>query len=181
MESEKLFKDVKNKYLLHRYIKTFQFIEKFTTKDELILDLGTENLFSNKLKGVGYNISNTEGQDFDIDYIVQNNRIVDVTFALEILEHLVSPFPLLTNLKSKKLIATVPLRLWFNTAYRHPKNEWDWHYHEFESWQFDWLLRKSGWKIIYTEKWNSPLTKVGVRPIIRALTPRYYAVYAERI
>lgn len=180
MESKELFKDIKNGYLRHRYIKTLQFIEKFSTKNDQILDLGTENLFSTKLKSVGYNIENTSGQDFDLDYKVHSNNIADVTFALEILEHLVSPFPLLTNLESKKLIATVPLRLWFDTAYRHPENEWDWHYHEFECWQFDWLLRKSGWNIVYTEKWNSPLAKIGVRPAIRALTPRYYAVYAER-
>jgi hypothetical protein len=24
---------------------------------------------------------------------------------------------------------------------------WDRHYHEFEDWQFDWLLEKSNWKI----------------------------------
>lgn len=180
MESKELFKDIKNGYLRHRYIKTLQFIEKFATKNDQILDLGTENLFSTKLKSVGYNIENTTGQDFDLDYKVYTNNKSDITFALEILEHLVSPFPLLTNLESKKLIATVPLRLWFDTAYRHPENEWDWHYHEFECWQFDLLLRKSGWSIVYTEKWNSPLAKIGVRPVLRALTPRYYAVYAER-
>jgi hypothetical protein len=175
-----LIREIKNKYLRHRYIKTYQFIERFITKTESVLDLGTENLFSKALTLSGYNVKNTEGQDFDFNFIINNSEDFDVTIALEILEHLVSPFPLLSNLKSKKLIATIPLRLWFDTAYRNLDNEWDWHYHEFECWQFDWLLKKSGWNIIYSEKWNSPLAKIGIRPVIRAITPRYYAVYAER-
>lgn len=175
-----IINDIKNKYLKHRYLKTFQFIEKFITKNESILDLGTENQFSKILKSFGYNVNNTQGQDFDFDFIIKNSEDFEATLALEILEHLVSPFPLLKNLKSNKLIATIPLRLWFDGAYRNLDNEWDWHYHEFESWQFDWLLKKSGWNVIYSEKWNSPLAKIGIRPIIRTLTPRYYAVYAER-
>ncbi|HPX06952.1 MAG TPA: hypothetical protein PLC17_13520, partial [Tenuifilaceae bacterium] len=93
----------------------------------------------------------------------------------EILEHLVSPFPLLRDLP-----ATIPLRLWFAPAYKSKTDKWDKHYHEFEDWQFDMLLEKAGWTIVDRAKWTSPIHKLGIRPILRMFTPRYYAVYAVR-
>jgi hypothetical protein len=42
---------------------------------------------------------------------------------------------------------------------------WDRHYHEFEDWQLDWLLEKTGWKIIDSQKWTNPL-KIWYPPII---------------
>ena len=54
------------------------------------------------------------------------------------------------------------------------------HYHEFEDWQFDWLLEKSNWEIEKKEKWTSPIKKIGFRPILRKFTPRYYIVYATK-
>jgi hypothetical protein len=78
------------------------------------------------------------------------------------------------------LIATIPLDLWFVKAYRSKTEEWDRHYHEFEDWQFDWLLEKSEWNIKETQKWTSPVNKIGFRPVLRKFTPRYYAVYAEK-
>jgi hypothetical protein len=58
---------------------------------------------------------------------------------------------------------------------------WDRHYHEFEDWQLDWLLEKTGWKIIGREKFTHPVKKIGFRPLLRFFTPRYYIVYAEKV
>ena len=83
---------------------------------------------------------------------------------------------------TETFIASIPLKLWFTKAYRNKKDLKDCHYHEFESWQFDWLLEKSGWRIISRKKWTNPRPfKLGFRPILRLFTPRYYIVYAERI
>lgn len=68
----------------------------------------------------------------------------------------------------------------FAKAYRSKTDEWDRHIHEFEDWQFDWLLEKAGWEIIRKEKWTSPINKIGIRPILRFITPRYYIVEAVR-
>ncbi|TFG72809.1 MAG: methyltransferase, partial [Flavobacteriales bacterium] len=57
---------------------------------------------------------------------------------------------------------------------------WDRHYHEFEDWQFNWLLDKAGWEVIATEKFTNPIKKVGLRPLLRSFTPRYYLVLAKR-
>ena len=45
----------------------------------------------------------------------------------------------------------------------------------------DWLLEKAGWKIMDRQKWTNPTKKIGIRPMLRWFTPRYYIVYAERI
>lgn len=168
-------------YPHRRYKNTQKFISKFISKSEKILDLGVENPFSDILKNEGFTVFNSGEADLDLQPEIVKNFDVEVITALEILEHLVSPFPVLQNLPGKKLIVTIPLRLWFSTAYRNLNDQRDWHYHEFEDWQFDWLLEKSGWKVIYKEKWKAPVKAIGFRPILRIFTDRYYAVYAERI
>ena len=43
---------------------------------------------------------------------------VDIVTGFEILEHLVSPYPLLKNLDVKRIFLTVPVNLWFAKAYQ---------------------------------------------------------------
>ena len=128
----------------------------------------------------GYTVINTDGEDLDVDYKDIAGKEVDAVTAFEICEHLIAPFNILNALKSAKLIATIPLDLWFAKAYKSKSDKWDNHYHEFEDWQFNLLLEKAGWDIKKKEKWTSPINKIGFRPILRKFTPRYYAVYAER-
>ena len=163
-----------------RYAHTLSFLKKHVPDAAKILDLGIENPFSAIMKDQGYQVSNTSGEDLDLRPEIVNNFEVDVVTAFEIFEHLIAPFNVLREIKATKLVATVPLDLWFTKAYRSQTDPWDRHYHEFESWQFDWLLEKSGWTIKATERWTSPVNKLGFRPILRKFTPRYYAVYAER-
>lgn len=171
----------KSESLERRYKNTTEFFSKHIDKDDRILDLGIANDFSKKLKALGYNIQNTRGEDLDLEPdITSRYGTYDAITAFEILEHLVSPFILLRDLPASKLVATVPLQLWFSKAYRDKKDERDRHFHEFEDWQFDWLLEKAGWKIVSREKWKSPSGELGIRPVLRNFYPRYYAVYAER-
>ena len=163
-----------------RYTHTLSFLKKHVPEPVKILDLGVENPFSAIMKEQGYQVSNTKGEDLDLHPEVVNEYEVDVVTAFEIFEHLIAPFNVLREIKASKLVATVPLDLWFTKAYRSQSDPWDRHYHEFEPWQFDWLIEKSGWEIKATEKWTSPVNKLGIRPILRKFTPRYYAVYAER-
>ncbi|MCK5637253.1 MAG: methyltransferase [Flavobacteriaceae bacterium] len=163
-----------------RYIHTIDFLQKVLPAPATILDLGVRNDLSEILETYGYTVLNTSGEDLDIDYNTVTSFEVDAVTAFEICEHLVAPFNVLNAIKVKKLIVTVPLKLWFANAYKSNTDKWDRHFHEFEDWQFDWLLEKSGWNIKETEKWTSPINKVGFRPILRKYTPRYYAVYAER-
>lgn len=163
-----------------RYNKTLAFLQEVVPAPATILDLGTRNTFTEIMEQHGYTVFNTEGEDLDTLPEVVKEYKVDAVTAFEIFEHLIAPFNVLRQFSSTKLVATVPLRLWFASAYRSKIDEWDRHYHEFEDWQFDWLLEKSGWEIKKTEKWTSPINTIGFRPILRNFTPRYYAVFAER-
>ena len=163
-----------------RYKLTLDFLKNHISTSETILDLGVENPFTQVMKENGFLVENTKGEDLDLDTSTLEQSNAAVVTAFEIFEHLLSPFTVLKSIKSNKLVASVPLRLWFASAYRSKTDKWDRHYHEFEDWQFDWLLEKSGWQIKKCEKWSSPVNKIGFRPILRRFTPRYYAVYAER-
>ncbi|NKI28140.1 class I SAM-dependent methyltransferase [Arenibacter sp. 6A1] len=163
-----------------RFKHTLNFLEKHISKDETILDLGVDNPFSKIMKENGYQVTNTHGEDLDLDFSTVTNAKVDVVTAFEIFEHLLSPLNVLTHIKADKLVASIPLRLWFSPAYQSKTDPWDRHYHEFEDWQFDWLLEKSGWEIKDRAKWTNPVKKIGIRPLLRSFTPRYYIIYAER-
>ena len=163
-----------------RYKLTSEFLNDHVPVSDSILDLGVKNPFTEVMEKQGYVVTNTNGEDLDIDTSAVINSDAEVVTAFEIFEHLLSPFTVLKDIKAKKLVASVPLKLWFASAYRSKTDERDRHYHEFETWQFDWLLEKTGWTIKARKKWTNPTKKVGFRPILRLFTPRYYIIYAER-
>lgn len=169
-----------NTYPNKRFQHTLEFLKKYIDPSEPILDLGVENPFSKIMRQNGYEVENTTGEDLDFDHASVLESKAKVLTAFEIFEHLLSPLELLSNSKADKLVASVPLRLWFSPAYRSKTDKWDRHYHEFEDWQFDWLLEKAGWKIQERQKWTNPVKKFGIRPFLRLFTPRYYIVYATR-
>lgn len=163
-----------------RFEKTLIFLRKHVPAPTTILDLGVENPFSEIMKLEGYDVQNTTGEDLDYDTSKLKESAASVVTAFEIFEHLLSPFTVLRDIEADKIVASVPLRLWFSSAYRSKTDPWDRHYHEFEDWQFDWLLEKAGWTIIAKDSWTHPVRKIGFRPLLRLFTPRYYIVYAER-
>jgi hypothetical protein len=145
-----------------------------------ILDLGTPNPFAELLGTKGFKVINTGGEDLD-DYPESiSNHKTDVVTAFEIFEHLLNPLGVLRAIQAERLFVSVPLSLWFATAYRNKTDKWDQHFHEFEDWQFDWLLEKGGWEIVRKEKWTSPTALNGIRPLLRRFTPRYYIIEAKR-
>ena len=163
-----------------RYQRTFLFLKTHIYKQSKILDLGVESPFSNFLKSEGFKIENTKGEDLDEDLSAVLDTDAEVITAFEILEHLLSPYVLLKEIKAKKLLISVPLKLWFSSAYRSSMDLRDRHFHEFEAWQLDWLLEKTGWTIIASDKWTNPTKKIGIRTLFRFFVPRYYIVYAEK-
>ena len=168
------------KYPHKRYRITLDFLKKHIKTSEPILDLGVENPFSEIMKSNGYEVENTRGEDLDVNFAAVLRSKAQVVTAFEIFEHLVAPYNVLKEIQATKLVASIPMRLWFSSAYRSKTDPWDRHYHEFEDWQFDWLLEKSGWTIKDSVKWTNPTKKLGIRPLLRYFTDRYYLVYAER-
>lgn len=163
-----------------RYAITARFLKNTVPTGTEILDLGVSNPFSEIMKAEGYSVTNTGGEDLDLDTSAVKNTNTEVVTAFEIFEHMLAPYQVLKDIKATKLVASIPLRLWFAPAYRSKTDMWDRHYHEFEDWQFDWLLKKSGWEIKKREKFTHPVKKIGFRPLLRLFTPRYYLIYAER-
>ncbi|MEO9512016.1 MAG: methyltransferase [Flavobacteriaceae bacterium] len=168
------------KYPHKRYKITLEFLKKHIDTSESVLDLGVENPFSEIMKSKGYQVKNTGGEDLDVNFDTITNTDSKVVTAFEIFEHLVAPYNVLKEIKATKLVASIPMRLWFSSAYRSKTDPWDRHFHEFEDWQFDWLLEKAGWTIKDSVKWTNPTKKIGFRPLLRYFTNRYYLVYAER-
>lgn len=166
-------------YPQKRFGLTLEFLKKHVPARASILDLGVENPFSKIMKDNLYNVVNTKGEDLDLDQSALLEDC-DVVTAFEIFEHLLNPFTVLEKIKAKKILISVPLRLWFSPAYRSKTDPWDRHYHEFEDWQLDWLLEKTGWTITDRAKWTNPVNKFGLRPLLRRFTNRYYIVCAER-
>lgn len=164
-----------------RFKLTLQFLKKHINTSESILDLGVKNPFSELMLSEGYSVENTGGEDLDEDQSAIENSTTKVITAFEIFEHLLSPYEVLKSIKADKILISVPLRLWFATAYRSKTDMRDRHYHEFEDWQLDWLLEKTGWIIKDRQQWTNPVKKIGIRPLLRQFTPRYYIVYAERV
>ena len=165
----------------NRFQKTLVFLNQNIDKGSHILDLGVQNPMSELMQVQGYKVENTLGEDLDEDQTVLINSKAEVVTAFEVLEHLLSPYQVLKSIKAKKLVVSVPLNLWFSGAYRSKTDMRDRHFHEFEDWQFNWLLEKTGWKIIASQKWINPPESFGVRSLLRYFTPRHYIVYAERI
>lgn len=163
-----------------RYNQTIKFLKSVISPPAYVLDLGVENPLSEIMKDQGYKVDNTSGEDLDIHPEVVVSQAYDLITGFEILEHLVAPFNVLKEICAKKLVVIVSLNIWFAKAYRNRDDPWDWHFHEFEDWQFNWLLEKSGWQIRKTEKCTSPVKKIGIRPFLRLFTPRYYAIHATK-
>jgi hypothetical protein len=164
-----------------RFRYTLEFLKKHISTSETVLDLGVPNPFSKIMTENGFNVLNTIGEDIDVDQTALKVEEYEVVTAFEIFEHLLNPYTVLKEIKSKKILISIPLRLWFSPAYRSKTDMWDRHYHEFEDWQLDWLLEKTGWKILDREKFTHPVKKMGFRPLLRLFTPRYYIIYAEKI
>lgn len=170
-----------NTFPSKRYKHTIEFLrEVVPNTSHSILDLGVRNPFVEYMERDGYTVQNTSGEDLDIDITAVQTTTYDVVTAFEIFEHLLAPFNVLRAIKGDRIVASVPLKLWFSPAYRSRTDPWDRHYHEFEDWQFDWLFEKAGWTIKRREKFTNPVKKLGIRPILRSFTPRYYLIYAER-
>lgn len=169
-----------NSFPKKRFQITLEFLEKHLEKNSSILDLGVENPFSKIMSDAGYKVVNTSGEDLDDELTAISGFTGDAVTAFEIFEHLVAPYNALKEIKTKKLFISVPMKLWFASAYRNKNDVRDQHYHEFESWQLDYVLEKAGWKVIDSIKFTNPVKKFGIRPFLRRFTPRYYLVYCEK-
>jgi hypothetical protein len=164
-----------------RIDSTIEFLKNTIGPNKRILDLGVPNRMAEAMKSAGYDVTNTKGEDLDIDFQEYVKMDVDCVTAFEIFEHMLAPFNILRHIEAPNVVASVPLKLWFAEAYWNETDPWDRHYHEFEPKQFDMLMDRSGWSIKDSAKWKNPETKkIGIRPVLRNITDRYYIVHCQR-
>ncbi len=169
-----------NYFQRRRFDKTLGFLQKHIPKGEEILDLGIPNVLAEYLSQNGYRVQNTTGEDLDQDFSSVQQTKADVVTSFEVFEHLLAPYNILREIKASRLVASVPLHQFFAPAYWNEKDERDLHYHEFEIKQFNFLLEKTGWRIVDAMSWTAPIRAVGFRPFLRLFVPRYYIVYCEK-
>jgi len=169
-----------NNFPHKRFKITLDFLKKHLADGSQVLDLGVSNPFSKMMAENGYDVSNTAGEDLDDDLSTVTTFNGDAVTAFEIFEHMVAPYNVLKAIPSQHLFVSVPLKLWFASAYRNKNDIRDQHYHEFESWQLDYVLDKAGWKVVDRVKFTNPAKKIGLRPLLRLFTDRYYLVYCVR-
>jgi len=135
-----------------------------------------------KMMSEKYQVTNTP-DDMDLDYVDHDiSEGFDLVTGFEILEHMLNPFGLLTAIKAPKLILSVPLNLWFENTWKGggSENKYKWHYHEFQPWQLDMLLEKTGWKIVDSLKIPYTTGDIGIRPLLRRFYNKYYFVSCTR-
>ncbi len=70
-----------------RFKHTLAFLKEVISTEDKILDLGVSNPFSEILKQNNFIVSNTQGEDLDIDTSVVKNDNFDVVTAFQIFEH----------------------------------------------------------------------------------------------
>ncbi len=114
-----------------RFKHTLDFLNQHVSKSESILDLGIDNPLSELMKNEGFKVQNTSGVDLDLNTTEIEQSPATAITAFEIFEHLLSPFTVLNAIKANKLVASVPLKLWFAPAYRSKTDMRDRHYHEY--------------------------------------------------
>jgi len=169
-------------FIKSRIERVMDFMLKYVPVSSRILDLGTASDMSNLMKENGYAVINTNGENLDKEYNHLSNLDVDTVSAFQIFEHMLAPYNILNTLQYDYLIASVPLRVWFRGAWKDNLDPWGRHYHEFEVWQFQMLLERTGWDIIKSEIWKIPVSlTLGPRFWLRFITPTYYIVYCQKI
>ena len=164
-----------------RFERTLAFVGRSLAPPAHLLDVGPDNALAARFRQAGYTVGNTGTADLD-DHPEAAGAAADALTAFEVFEHLLNPLGVLRAATAPRLFLSVPLRLWFAPAYRHPTDPWDRHFHEFEDWQVDWLLDAAGWDVVRRERWTPKGAGLpsGVRPLLRRVTPRWYVVEAHR-
>ena len=163
-----------------RFASTIELVKANVPEGSTILDLGVDNPVAELMRKEGYTVINTRGENLDDEFNPEEYGAFDAVTAFEIFEHLLAPYNVLKKLSGTRLIATVPLKLWFKEAYWNDNDPWDCHYHEFEIKQFDHLLKRCDWSIEKSGTWADKNNKLGIRPLLRRLYPRYYYVVADK-
>lgn len=155
-------------YSESRFRKTVKFIGNIRGH---ILDIGERNNLTNYIEDkLNVSCENTKSDlDYSIDYDLEIEKF-DVIFCFEVIEHLLNPRLFFDNLykitkDDGKVILSYPSR---------PKIFWnnEEHFHEYDRLRFNYLLKKTGFRIVRKKNIYVKRTPNGIRPLIRNFIPQ---------
>jgi len=135
-----------------------------------VLDIAAKNDLSQQLaieKSV--KIVNTTS-DLDYDIIPEVLEIFNYVTCFEVIEHLLNPRLFFDNLHE---ITPKEVVIYLSYPSR-PKFLWndEEHFHEYDRLRFEYLLNKTGFKIVKERKIFIRIKPFGIRPIIRNFIPQ---------
>lgn len=163
------------------YRKTLRFLDEHISTDATLMHIGNETELSKLIEEQGYSIKYADKTNIDDDQSALIENEYDVMVAFEVFENLLNPYTILKSCKANKIVISVSLRLWIEKAFPSKKDFSNRYFHEFETWQLDRLIEKTGYKIIAKEKWKIPGRAIGLRPMLRKSAPKNYMILAEKI
>jgi len=139
-------------------------------KDAIVLDIGVENKMGIRIsKEKNVFVCNTSS---DLDYLITAGVDVmyDYVTCFQVIEHLMNPRLFFDNLYR---ITTEDVILYLSYPSR-LKIMWndEEHFHEYDRLRFEYLLKKTGWKIVREKKIYVSIKPNGIRPLIRNFMPQ---------
>ena len=161
----------KPSYNAKRTRDTIEFCLDIPTRS-YVLDIGEPNKLSEELAHYCWlRIINTEG---DLDYYVMPERKVPggikYVTCFEVIEHLMNPRGFFDCLHK---ITEDDVQVYLSYPSR-PK--WMWndeeHFHEYDKLRFNYLLDKTGWKVVKKQPIYVPRFPNGIRPLLRNFIPQ---------
>ena len=148
--------------------KTIKFCD--IPKNSKVLDIAAPNILSKQLSIEKRVIIINTTSDLDYEIIPEQDYLFKYVTCFEVIEHLLNPRLFLDNLhkmtdKDAILYLSYP---------RRPKFLWndEQHFHEYDKLRFEYLLSKTNWKIVKSQKIYVPRFPNGIRPIIRNFIPQ---------
>jgi len=154
-------------YCNSRTIKTIKFCD--IPVGIMVLDIAAPNDLTKQMAiEKNINIVNTIS-DLDYDIIPEKYYDFNYVTCFEVIEHLLNPRLFLDNLHK---ITTSDVILYLSYPSR-PKFLWNnkEHFHEYDRLRFNYLLKKTGWKVLKEKKIYVNRIPNGIRPLIRNFIP----------
>ena len=160
-----------------RFRQTVDFIGNISG---VSLDIGERNHLSDYIEErLNVSIVNTFS---DLDYCIEYNaddEMFDYVFCFEVIEHLLNPRNFFDKLyclvhKDSRIFLSYPSR---------PKLFWnnDEHFHEYDRLRFNYLLQKTGFKIVRQKNIYVRRTPNGIRPLLRNFIPQTVIFELQKI
>ncbi len=135
----------------------------------IVLDIGEKNKLLQSFKNLTI-INTISDLDYKITPNINDCSIFKYVTCFEVIEHLLNPRMFFDNLYK---ITSSDVEIFLSYPSR-PK--WMWnneeHFHEYDRMRFEYLLKKTGFKIIKEKKIFVRRFPSGIRPIIRNFIPQ---------